>query len=70
MEFCIADRGFWMTSNFLKLNQDMIELIIFSTKQNLDCAPKLHLKVEDHTIKSKTCMNNLGEFFDPHLTSI
>ena len=67
LEACIADIGQWMTSNLLKLNQDKTELIIFSSKQNLQSVPNIKLKVGDHVVESVSCVKDLGVFFDNHL---
>ena len=67
MESCIIDVRAWMTSHFLKLNDDKTEYMLIQSRyiQQLK-AP--NLKVGDTEIEPVSSVKNLGVIFDENMT--
>lgn len=54
LEACLSDISDWMTTNILKINQDEIELIIFSPKNKPGCISRLNYKFDDQITKASS----------------
>ena len=63
IEACVADIRFWMNDNFLKLNDDKTELLIITTREELNKISDISIKVGDQSI-SDDPPRNLGMIFD------
>ncbi|XP_048240231.1 uncharacterized protein LOC125373275 [Haliotis rufescens] len=57
-----------MRSNFLKLNDDKIELLIISSKQMQSKVRFPGLKIGDCTVEQNSCARNLGVIIDSTLS--
>jgi hypothetical protein len=66
LENCLEDIRYWMYQNFLKLNDDKTEFIIFSRKNNLTEEPT-QIKMGNFTVSSVDKVKNLGVIFDRQL---
>ncbi|XP_077869067.1 uncharacterized protein LOC144360024 [Saccoglossus kowalevskii] len=67
MESAIKDIHNWLTLNFLKLNSDKTEMLLFGSRPNL---AKLNLpskQIEGCTIVPTTSARKLGVEFDKHI---
>ena len=53
-----------MQINFLKLNDEKTEFIIFSTKGTLRNFINLKVNIGDHEVSSKEHVRNVGVIFD------
>ena len=68
MQLCIDDIKSWMCNNQLKLNEDKIESILFSTfSLPSDCLPS-SVTVGTHQIAFSDKVRNLGFILDSNLT--
>ena len=67
-EMCIRDIKSWMDSNYLKLNNDKTELIVFKNKFQLKDHVQACLNINDCEIVSSTKVKNLGVVFDEDLS--
>lgn len=65
---CISEIKMWMKSNFLQLNDDKTEFLLFGTKHLLKHTPSLDLTIGDTTITSSTKVKNLGAIFDSEMS--
>ena len=66
LENCLKDIRSWMSSNFLKLNTDKTEVMLFLPRGKvLDQIP---VTVDGSSIEPSTAVRNLGVIFDQHLT--
>ena len=76
LEGCLSQIKSWMDANFLKLNQEKTELIIFGTRQKLSMMTQFSINVTGTTIKPSLKVRNLGVILDqtlsmkPHIDSI
>ena len=68
LEKCICEICEWMAKNFLCLNADKTELIIFGSKSVTEKIGKISIKVGDQIIKSSDCVRNLGAMMDSNLS--
>jgi hypothetical protein len=68
IETCISDIRSWMKRNYLKLNEDKTEMLVFSTRQKLSLVNSLQLQIGDTTIRPSSSAKNLGITFDTCLT--
>ena len=64
VEGCITDIKGWMSSNFLKLNDEKTEILIL-TKKNIDNAPGI--KIGNAVIPASASAKNLGVVFNKTL---
>ena len=65
---CTIDVKQWMTSNYLMLNDNKTEAILFGTKTQLEkCSMIDSIKVGDSDIKIQTCVKNIGVYLDSEL---
>ncbi len=69
IEFCITDIRQWMTSNFLKLNDDKTEYIVIGTKQQLSKVHTSSLVVGDTQLPPCSQVRNLGVIFDKNMNT-
>ena len=69
LESCIKDVEKWMQNNFLKLNGDKTELIIFGSPSGLRKIKQISINVGDQTINTTQSVRNLGVIFD-HLLNM
>jgi hypothetical protein len=65
IEACLNDIKLWMNNNFLKLNADKTEVIVFVPKRS--DIEDLTVRVSDSVIKPSTTVRNLGAVLDSHL---
>ena len=59
-----------MTSNYLKLNEDKTEVIVFSHKPLQDGTLMNSMDIGGHTIKPVSSVRNLGVELDSSLTMV
>ena len=64
IETCIEHVRRWMTSNFLKLNDDKTEFIIVGSKQQLTKVSSNSVRVGDVDILHAESVKNIGAWFD------
>ena len=65
LQNCVVDIRHWMTANFLKMNEDKTEFVIFSRSVAYD---NVTISVGDDKVTPVKCVRNLGAFFDSHLS--
>ena len=68
LESCISEIHAWMSSNFLKLNDDKTEFIILGSKHQIAKLPTLHLSIGTSQICPSDKVRNLGAIFDTNMT--
>ena len=68
MESCIADIQCWMTRNFLKLNNDKTEFMVFSSRFRKSDPANCSIYVGDICVPQIHCVKDLGAFLDSHMT--
>ena len=68
LESCIAEICDWMSSNFLKLNDDKTEFIVLGSKHNRNKINHPFLQIGNMQIRvvSKVC--SLGSIFDANMS--
>ena len=67
MEACIAEIKSWMASNFLKLNDDKTEFIMFCSNQDLEAVSEWTVTVGDEEVLPSTTVRNIGAMLDSTL---
>ena len=68
METCICAVKSWMDNNFLRLNDDKTEFIIFRSKYNdSPVFETVSLTVGGNIVHPKSVVRNLGVYMDKHL---
>ena len=68
MESCIHTVRIWMNNNFLKLNDDKTEVIVFRSKNNdRPCLDNMSVRIGDKVIQSTPQVRNLGVYMDQYL---
>ena len=70
LQECITVIRRWMTVNFLKLNDDKTEFILFISQYARVSFLSASIKVGDGTVLPVKCVRNLGAFFDSHLNMV
>lgn len=64
---CLEEVNNWMNQNFLQLNQDKTEVIVFGNKEKRLTVSKY---LESLLLKTKDQVRNLGVLIDSDLTSV
>jgi len=64
LENCISDIRLWMTSNFLKLNDDKTEFMIIGDRLRLSRIGAVSLKIGNQLIMPSPTARNIGAVFD------
>ena len=70
MEACITEIKLWMANNFLKLNDDKTEFIMFGSQHDLAGVSERILSVGDERVLLSTTVRNIGAMLDSTLTMI
>ena len=66
VEACAQDIRSWMTNNYLKLNEDKTELIVFTTPRS--ASPEVSILIGDDRVEiSDDDPKNLGVTYDSHI---
>jgi len=65
---CLSDVQSWMSTNWLKLNMDKTEMIIFQPKRRSETFSQRSLQIGDCTVTESECIRSLGVLLDKHLT--
>jgi hypothetical protein len=68
LENCIVKIQSWLTQNYLSLNDNKTEMIVFGTKTMLSKLPQLSLRVGEATIHPADNVRSLGLYLDKSLT--
>ena len=68
MEACIAEIKSWMAINYLKLNDDKTEFIMFGTPKALQSVSECTVSVGDVEVKPSKTVRNIGAMMDSALT--
>jgi hypothetical protein len=66
---CIGEIKDWMTSNFLKLNDDKTEIVIITNKKDTS-AFLTEITVGDASLEASKCAKNLGVIFDSEMKMV
>lgn len=67
LEKCIEEIKIWMQQNYLKLNNEKTEFIIFGSCSNLKKLGDVSITVGDNKILPSKAVRNLGVIYDPAL---
>ena len=76
LEKCIQEIRSWMRRNFLKLNDEKTEFLLFGSRQQLSKVSLLFITIGDSQITPSSQARNLGVIFDstmtlkPHISNI
>ena len=76
LEKCIQEIRSWMRQNFLKLNDEKTEFLLFGSRQQLSKVSLPFITVGDSEITTSSQARNLGVIFDstmtlkPHISNI
>ena len=68
IEKCVSDVKLFMDRNFLKLNQDKTEIILFGSDFNIRRYPTTTIRIGSQDIQSQKEVRNLGATFDSTLS--
>ena len=68
LESCLTDLRKWLSSNYLKLNDEKTEFLVVGSRQQRAKVKIDHLKVGSATIRPSDQVRNLGVIFDSSLT--
>ena len=69
LEACISEIRLWMRTNFLKLNDNKTEVIMFGTRQNLTKVKNKQICVGDTLVEIVEHVRNLGYYMDKEFKS-
>jgi hypothetical protein len=64
LEACIEEIRTWMNDNFLKLNEQKTEFIIFGTQNNIDKVSEWSVSVGDSEVLPVKSVRNIGAMLD------
>lgn len=64
LQTCLSDIGSWMRSNYLKINQEKTELIVFAPKHKINYFKELCINFDGNKISVSSIVKNLGVIFD------
>ena len=67
LQNCIAEIRVWIHTNLLKLNDEKMEFIMISTRQQLDRAGNAVIQIGDGMIHPTNAVKNLGFFYDKYM---
>ena len=67
---CIGDVHKWLANNMLQLNDDKIEVILFTSKHALKSHPIVAVTVAEQAVRPATSIRNLGVVYDQPLSMI
>ena len=70
IQTCIKEIRLWMSQNFLKLNENKTEFIVFGTTVQLSKLKLLTLAVGDSSVNLSSKVRNLGAIFDNKMKPI
>ena len=68
LESCVSDVRAWMSSNFLRLNDDKTEFVIFSRNYDPNFSDMHNLRIGDVLISPQCQAKSLGTILDSSLT--
>ena len=68
IEKCIEEIAAWMKSNFLKLNGDKSEYLIFGSAKNLNKLNVWSVHIDQASVSRASYARNLGVIFDSNFT--
>ena len=68
LQICLKDIKTWMTCNFLLLNSDKTEVIVFGPKHLRSSLSKHIVTLDGITVASSTTVRNLGVIFDQDMS--
>ena len=60
IEACIAEIKSWMGSNFLKLNDEKTEFILFGSEHDLKALPELTISIGYEEVKPSRTVRNIN----------
>ena len=67
LEACLEEVRLWMTSNWLKLNNDKTEFIVFGPKEYFDDSPDLSITIGNASVPSLHSVKSIGAYLDSSL---
>ena len=67
MEECIKEIRSWMQENYLKLNDQKTEFVIFHSRYSQSINEHCEIRIGDETIKPTLTAKNLGVTFDSNM---
>ena len=68
LEKCLHEIRQWMAANWLKLNDDKTEFIIFGSKENLEHVQTKEIKISEVSVDRVASVKSIGATLDSHLT--
>ena len=68
LEKCLHEIRQWMAANWLKLNDDKTEFIIFGSKANLAKVQTKEITIGEVTVERVASVKSIGATLDSHLT--
>ena len=68
LENCVSDIRVWMKQNFLKLNDNKTEFMLFGSRQQLAKISSLNIIIGESYIESSSRARNLGVILDSYMT--
>ena len=68
IQLCVSEIKEWMNHIMLKLNDDMTELIVFTSKYKQDLYNDLTITIGDTVVDCSSQVNDLGVIFDQVLS--
>ena len=68
IENCLIEIEAWMHQSMLKLNNEITEVMLFTSKHNSQFMDKVSVQVGNARITSTICVHNQGVMFDSNMT--